>query len=160
VSCGYAPLRPEVAFCTSCGAEQPVAGFAGAVAASAAGADGLASGARYRLEFDDGRSVEVGETGLLGRDPAAEADEIVVHLLSLEDPEHSVSKTHLKFGAAADGFWVADRHSTNGTVLVMPDGDRTTLEPGVRTTVPPEAGVEFGNRRVTVAPAPVAKAAR
>jgi hypothetical protein len=113
---------------------------------------------RYRIEFDDGHGVEVGEEGLLGRDPAADDDEDVVHLLSLGDPEHSVSKTHLKFGVDADGFWVADRHSTNGTILVDADGTWTELEPDSRTTVPTGATVEFGNRRFTVSPIPSAAA--
>jgi hypothetical protein len=220
VSCGYAPLRPEIAFCTNCGTRQPAREtppFADAEAPEAADAgtanllptdseaelagpngrepgpdDGgpevpepstasapvtsarsnepddiemtarsglrgrmAATGSaatRYRIEFDDGHGVEVGEEGLLGRDPAADDDEDVVHKLSLQDPEHSVSKTHVKFGVDADGFWVADRHSVNGTVLVDADGTRTRLEPDSRTTVPTGAAVEFGNRRFTVSP--------
>ena len=46
--------------------------------------------------------------------------------------ERSISKVHLAFGPEADGarLWVMDRGSTNGTVLVGPDGARRALSPG------------------------------
>ena len=55
----------------------------------------------------------------MGRNPASDAD---VQLVRVVDPARSVSKTHLQIGVEPGGVWVADRGSTNGTVVTLPDG--------------------------------------
>ena len=72
------------------------------------------------LEISDGQRVEVRHTALVGRNPAAATDG--VQLVRVVDPGRSVSKTHLQLAVEQTGVWVADRGSTNGTVVTLPDG--------------------------------------
>jgi hypothetical protein len=85
-----------------------------------------------------GRRLEVRGPGLLGRDPQPRAGEAVVHLVPVEDPQRSLSKTHLQFGLDDRGLWVRDRGSTNGTAVRTPDGARQPCPPD--TPVPVAAG--------------------
>ncbi|MDM7854376.1 RDD family protein [Cellulomonas alba] len=102
-----------------------------------------------RLAFDTGEVVDVTGDGLVGRNPAAQAG--VTHLVAIEDPDRSVSKVHLAFGPDGDGqLWVLDRGSTNGTVLVRPDGSRATLPPGARAVIGAGWAVRFGERTARV----------
>lgn len=72
------------------------------------------------LELGDGQRIEVRHTALVGRNPAAATDG--VQLVRVVDPGRSVSKTHLQLAVEPSGVWVADRGSTNGTVVTLPDG--------------------------------------
>ncbi|WP_426592496.1 RDD family protein [Cellulomonas sp. McL0617] len=71
------------------------------------------------FELSDGRRVSIERTALVGRNPASDA---AVQLVRVADPTRSVSKTHLQIGVERAGVWVADRGSTNGTVVTLPDG--------------------------------------
>ncbi|WP_456845701.1 RDD family protein [Cellulomonas sp. P5_C6] len=100
------------------------------------------------LRFDTGEAVEVTGDGLVGRRPAPEDG--IVHVVAIDDPDRSISRVHLAFGLEPGGrrLWVADRASTNGTVLVAPDGTGTVLPPGARATVEPGWTIRFGRRSV------------
>jgi hypothetical protein len=75
----------------------------------------------------------------------------VAHLVPIDDPDRSVSKAHLAFGPeGADRLWVVDRGSTNGTVLVRPDGSQVALPAGARATVGAGWSVRFGERTARV----------
>lgn len=67
------------------------------------------------LTWDDGTSTAVYGRTLYGRNPAAEADTVS---MPVRDETLTLSKTHFVVGGGPAGAWVADRHSTNGTVLV------------------------------------------
>jgi len=100
-----------------------------------------------RLAFDTGEVVDVVGDGLVGRNPSAQDG--VAHLVAIDDPARSVSKVHLAFGPGGAGqLWVVDRGSTNGTVLVRPDGTRATLPAGARATIGAGWAVRFGERTV------------
>ncbi|WP_028048750.1 RDD family protein [Cellulomonas sp. URHD0024] len=71
------------------------------------------------FELSDGRRVSIERIALVGRNPASDAP---VQLVRVADPGRSVSKTHLQIGVERTGVWVADRGSTNGTVVTLPDG--------------------------------------
>jgi len=71
------------------------------------------------LAMSDGRRVVVDGVALVGRNPAAAVD---VQTVRVVDPGRSVSKTHLQIAVSSGGVWVADRGSTNGTVVTLPDG--------------------------------------
>jgi uncharacterized RDD family membrane protein YckC len=109
----------------------------------------LAATAGLRLVFDTGEAFAVAGRGVVGRNPSAPEGD-VAHVVPIDDPARSVSKTHLEFGVEAGALWVVDRRSTNGSVLVHPDGARERLAAGVRTAVPVGAVVEFGDRRFQV----------
>jgi len=103
-----------------------------------------------RLSFDTGERVDVAGDGLVGRSPSAEDG--VAHVVPVDDPARSISKTHLAFGldGATDRLWVMDRGSTNGTVLVAPDGTSSALPAGTRATVAAGWTIRFGQRSARV----------
>ena len=106
--------------------------------------------AALRLSFDTGERVDVAGDGLVGRSPSAEDG--VAHVVPVDDPARSISKTHLAFGldGATDRLWVMDRGSTNGTVLVAPDGTSSALPAGTRATVAAGWTIRFGQRSARV----------
>lgn len=96
--------------------------------------------------WDTGERVAVYGTTLFGRNPSAEDGAAVV---AVRDETLSLSKTHFEVGADAEGPWIVDRHSTNGSALVR-DGVRTPLEPGLRVSLRPGDRLEFGDRSLHV----------
>ena len=102
------------------------------------------------LRFDTGEELDVEGDGLVGRSPATEPG--VAHVVSIDDPDRSISKAHLAFGPEPGGrrLWVVDRGSTNGTVLVDPDGTSVALPPGTRAVVERGWTVRFGRRSLLV----------
>lgn len=102
--------------------------------------------ARFVLQFSTGESVVVEGTGLIGRNPAAEPGEYVDQLVAVFDVGKSVSKSHIEFGQQDGRFWVADRYSTNGTLVIRP-GDRVIrCDPGKRYVIERGARIEMGDQ--------------
>ncbi len=99
-----------------------------------------------RITIDDGQDVELRHTALLGRNPAAQPGEAVDQLVPVSDPGRSISKTHLHLKREADGIWITDRNSTNGSAVTTPDGAQTRLYPGHAVFVRPGSAVHFGDR--------------
>ena len=104
---------------------------------------------RVSLELDDGSRVEVRGTALLGRNPAAL---VPIQLVRVVDPRRSVSKTHVQVGVDEHGVWVADRGSTNGTVVHLPDGGAVACATDRQLRLTPGAVVVFGDRSLRVVP--------
>lgn len=102
------------------------------------------------LEFDTGESLAVVGDGAVGRRPQGAVDGAVAHAVAIDDPSRSISKLHLVFGPEPGGLWVMDRGSTNGTVVVTPDGVMRALPAGVRAHVAPGWVVRFGERTFRV----------
>lgn len=101
---------------------------------------------QFTLQFSTGESVPVHGQGLIGRSPAPEPGEYVDHLLRVTDPSRSVSKTHLEFGQQDDWFWVMDRYSSNGTMVVDDRGHRRRVDPASRVRVERGWRVEIGDQ--------------
>ncbi|GEL96312.1 hypothetical protein CCO02nite_29700 [Cellulomonas composti] len=102
-----------------------------------------------RLVFDTGELVDVTGDGLVGRSPDAQPG--VEHLVAIDDPARSLSKVHVAFGVGGpDTLWVVDRGSTNGTVLVRPDGSRAVLPAGARAEVGVGWTIRLGERSALV----------
>lgn len=97
-----------------------------------------------------GRRLVVEGTGLLGRDPEPRAGEDVAHLVPVDDPQRSLSKTHLQFGVDEHGFWVRDRGSTNGTAVRTPNGARQPCPPGTTVQVSAGSTLLLGDSEVRV----------
>lgn len=108
------------------------------------------SSATWVLTLDTGESVTVAGDGIIGRRPRADEGETPAHVVEVEDPGRSLSRTHAAFGVAEGRFWVADRGSANGTFLRDAAGAWQRLEPGVRYPVAPGATVRLGERTFTV----------
>ncbi|QHC66058.1 FHA domain-containing protein [Rathayibacter sp. VKM Ac-2759] len=102
-----------------------------------------------RLRFDDGTVVVVSDTALVGRNPAPRTGEAAGELVALADTTRSISKTHARLEFTGDELSVIDRHSTNGTAVVV-DGTATPVPPGGRAPVPVGATLTFGDRTATV----------
>jgi hypothetical protein len=108
------------------------------------------------LEFDTGEAIEVAGAGLVGRDPdgagapPGNGDTAFVHLIAVEDPARSVSKTHLEFWREGSGLAVRDRHSTNGSKIERADGSTADLPGGQAEIVRLGEAVLFGARRFNV----------
>lgn len=109
------------------------------------------SAAGPRLRFDHGAVTDVVSSILIGRDPAATAGApLGAALLAVPDPTMSVSKTHLLLRVHDGRLWVEDLHSTNGTAILHPGGERVAALPGSPVVAPPGAVVEFGDCRAEV----------
>lgn len=104
------------------------------------------------IVFDTGDEVRVDGLVVVGRDPAYGPGESG-RLMPINDPDFSISKTHLALGADADGVWVMDRHSLNGTVIARSGGD-VLCPAGERVYVRPGESVFFGQRSFTVRAVP------
>ncbi|HST83538.1 MAG TPA: hypothetical protein VLL08_17535 [Kineosporiaceae bacterium] len=108
------------------------------------------SAPRWVVILDDGRTIDIPDFALIGRDPTPAEDDPEAGLVSLIDPEMSVSKTHASFGVDDEGLWFLDRYSTNGTSMQPPGGERVGLEPGVATPIPPGSEVWIGRRHLRI----------
>lgn len=107
-------------------------------------------GARFVLQFSTGESYTVLGSGLAGRNPRPEPGEYVDHLVPIVDPGRSVSKTHFEFGQEAGVFWIADRHSGNGTVIREPGADPRPCTPGHRYPIVRGTRIDIGEQFVIV----------
>src|SRR5690625_32166 len=107
---------------------------------------------RARIRVSDGQVVDIRGTTLVGRNPAPRPDERAATLLSVHDPQRSVSKTHLVLGLDERGLWVADRTSTNGSVVTLADGQQIVCMPEQQVRVSPGAKIQLGDVAITVLP--------
>lgn len=103
-----------------------------------------------RLSFDDGCVEDVGTVALIGRNPAGYDGEMISRLISVKDSSRSVSKTHLHVRISAEGLWVTDRNSTNGSSLSNANGTETALVGGTPALAAIGSRVHFGDRSFVV----------
>lgn len=106
--------------------------------------------ASYLVTLDSGQAMTVGGPGLVGRAPQVVPGERCDHVIAVDDPERSLSRTHARFGIDRAGFWVADAGSGNGTVVVLPSGQSVPVAPEQRVPVPSGSTVRIGDRSFTV----------
>ncbi|WP_448005900.1 RDD family protein [Agromyces bauzanensis] len=105
----------------------------------------------FVLVFDDGTRLDTRSSGLIGRDPAGAPGEDAMRRVPIADAQMRISKTHLAFGVDADGAWVMDRASKNGTFLEPPGGEGRRLEPWVREHPAIGSTVRVGGRSFVIA---------
>ncbi|MFD5213710.1 RDD family protein [Microbacterium sp. NPDC058345] len=103
-------------------------------------------GHRLVFTWDDGQRATVSGRTVFGRNPE---DGDGATNVSVRDETRSLSKTHFEAGATANGGWVMDRQSTNGTTVVR-DGARIACPPGQRVPVRLGDALEIGDRIVTI----------
>jgi hypothetical protein len=109
-----------------------------------------ASGPRWRLTLASGDEVEFATRAVVGRAPRAPAGWEGAVLVSVDDPDRTVSKTHAGFAVEGDAVLVTDLDSTNGVAIVGPDGTESIVEPGRAVAIPEGAEVELGSFAVRV----------
>jgi pSer/pThr/pTyr-binding forkhead associated (FHA) protein len=68
----------------------------------------------------------------------------------VDDPERTISKTHLLARLEGSVVVVEDRHSTNGTVLESARGSRSPLVPGQAEEAALGAALHLGSVRIEV----------
>ena len=110
-------------------------------------------GVRYdtaRVTFDTGVTYPFGGTIVLGRNPLAPASHPTASPVPVDDPQRSVSKTHVALTATREGVLVEDLHSTGGTVVVRADGEETPVLPGAPVQARPGDTVRYGQRSVVI----------
>ncbi|MGY4642924.1 RDD family protein [Cellulomonas sp. URHB0016] len=107
--------------------------------------------ASAEIELSDGRLLTIERTALVGRNPAADVD---VQLVRVVDPDRSVSKTHLQIGVELGGVWIADRGSTNGTVVTLPDGAQVVCGADQQVRLRVGSTVTFGDCSLRLVRAP------
>ncbi|CAM5783378.1 RDD family protein [Cellulomonas persica] len=104
----------------------------------------------FVLTLDTGEAMSVSGPGVMGRAPRPRDGERCDHVVTIDDPQRSLSRTHARFGIDARGFWVADAGSGNGTVTVLPSGQSVVVEPERPTYVPSGSTIRLGDRTVLV----------
>ena len=104
----------------------------------------------FVLTLDTGEAMSVSGPGVIGRAPRPRDGERCDHVVTIDDPERSLSRTHARFGIDARGFWVADAGSGNGTVAVLPSGQSLVVGPDSPTHVPSGSTIRIGDRTVLV----------
>jgi hypothetical protein len=139
------------------------AAFAGGavplVAEVAAPSSGSSNGDQPRESSGTGTLLLVFDTGQreqlpipvavnLGRNPSK--TEATDQQIVINDPESTVSKTHLRLEHSRGNTWVTDGGSTNGTDLLLDDGTTRRLKKGERVLLDEGARVRVGNRAFTV----------
>ncbi|MCL2666566.1 MAG: RDD family protein [Micrococcales bacterium] len=104
-----------------------------------------------RLVFDSGTRVDVVGHGVVGRDLTGVLPP-PAHPVVIDDPQRTVSRVHFQFGIepGRPALWVMDESSTNGTILIRPDGGARVLPPGVRAVIGAGWQVRFGERAAVV----------
>lgn len=101
--------------------------------------------------LDSGSRLEVATSLLIGRAPANKEGE--EHpLFAWPDLSRSVSKSHALIEWSGTVLWVTDLHSSNGTTLVGPGGERQLLVPGLRGAATAGWTIELGERTLEVRP--------
>ena len=103
----------------------------------------------WRLTLADGQAIPVTGSLVLGRDPAPVTRRAAT-MVSVIDPARSVSKSHALVELVEGELWVTDLHSTNGVSLGDANGQRTPLDPGVRTAVTAGVSLSLGEFAVQV----------
>jgi len=106
----------------------------------------VASVQLFTLVFSNGERAQVVGRGLIGRMPVAPANETWDHLIVVNDPSKTVSKTHLRVEALAEGLMVTDLDSANGTVVSMPGIAAERLAPHERVILMSGATVGIGDQ--------------
>jgi len=97
---------------------------------------------RWRLEGDDGVSVDIDVSVVLGRDPHAVDGHVNVAAVALQDP--SVSASHALAEVRDARLVVLDLGSTNGTVVLDASGNERACPPGEAVEVAEGAAIELG----------------
>ena len=103
--------------------------------------------------FDTGETIELndGEVAFVGRDPGRIGEESAFRLLSIADPDLSISKTHLRLIRRGVELEVTDLGSTNGTsVSTSSSAAPRPLMPQDPVSLGTGATVIFGKRQFVI----------
>ncbi|GAV94599.1 hypothetical protein ADENT20671_1368 [Actinomyces denticolens] len=103
-----------------------------------------------RLALDTGQVVQLSGTSLIGRAPVAAGAWAQAQPVPVDDPAFSISKTHAVITYDGGRLIIQDLQSTNGTVVVEPNGAATQVLPGMMVPVPVGSTIRLGERTARV----------
>ena len=98
----------------------------------------------WTITLPDGTLETVSASIILGRAATEVDDWPGARLISIDDPTRSISKNHAVFAEKFGMFVVEDLGSTNGIIIVRPDGVEQMVPPFGRADIPEGATVELG----------------
>ena len=107
-----------------------------------------ATGQGWVIVGDRGDTIHVAGAVVLGRDPDNAGYERAV-MRRIDDPEHTMSKTHALLTVDDGLLWIEDLSSTNG-VAVSIDGKRSEIEPRARHRLDSGSRFWLGGRHFDV----------
>jgi uncharacterized RDD family membrane protein YckC len=99
----------------------------------------------WSILLDDGRRIALEGLVLLGRNPQPKAGEEDAQLIKIADETRTVSKSHLAVGVDANGVYVVDRGSTNGSTVSTTNGMSSRCRAGEVVRVGDGAIVSIGD---------------
>lgn len=106
----------------------------------AAGSDELS------LELPDGSKVHLDQATLIGRapeTPVGKEDEY--QIVTVESPQHDVSRTHVEVKGDGALAVVTDQRSINGTIIIEPGQSPRRLHAGESVSVPVGTQIDIGD---------------
>ncbi|WP_366181149.1 FHA domain-containing protein [Actinomyces timonensis] len=131
--------------------EAQVAGAAATVVFDRSSAQQAGIGApALRLALDTGQVVPLAGPSLIGRAPVAAGPWAHAQPVPVDDPAFSISKTHAVITHDGGRLVIQDLQSTNGTVVVEPNGAATQVLPGMMVPLPVGAMIRLGERAARV----------
>lgn len=100
-----------------------------------------------KLMMSSGLVVTLDRTVLIGRAPVVSrvSNRDLPRVITVESPNHDISRTHAQVRVEGHRVFVTDLHSTNGVLLLVPGAEPQRLRPGVPTDVTPNATVDIGD---------------
>jgi hypothetical protein len=103
-----------------------------------------------RLCFSDGQVVAVDRPIVVGRQPRPQDDSAASspRLVTVSDPDQSVSRSHVAVQLEGWEVLVLDLGSMNGTVVHPPGRPPQVLRPGERCSIGPDTEIELGDHVV------------
>ena len=101
------------------------------------------------IRFDDGTSLLLETTMVLGRNPITPDGFSDARLVDLPDPSMQMSKTHVVIIPEAEKVKIMDVGARNGVVLEL-DGTKVRIPPQQVIDLPDQATVHFGGRSFQV----------
>jgi hypothetical protein len=101
--------------------------------------------AAWTLTGPDGVAHPIRAATMIGRAPQRPASRPELALLALVDETKSLSKSHAILEPDGESLTVEDIGSTNGILLIGPDGAETEFPVGRPVPVEPGAVLEFGD---------------
>lgn len=106
----------------------------------------------FHLTLADGTREPLTGTVIVGRAPSVSKvpGTRVPRLVTVDTPDHDISRNHVQFALEGDTVVVTDLHSRNGTVIVLPGKSPQKLRQGEPTSVIADTVVDLGGG-VTIA---------
>lgn len=148
----HSPVAPTPPAPIEPAAQQPVGAPAHQAQAPSAGGSSIDEETRiaprrvvrtWILALPTGERLPLSSSVIVGREPSASLI-AGAGALAVNDPEKSVSKSHAAFELSENGLTVRDLASTNGIIVVDPQGDDVEVYGDVAVALYPGSFVELG----------------